>query len=62
MSLQDAKTYDVDEGDSTIKFSDFFEPKAILGKGTFGTVIGAVMKSNRKEYAVKVKHISGLNK
>lgn len=55
MTLQDARMYDVDDGDAIIKFSDFFEPKAILGKGTFGTVVGAVMKSDRKEYAVKVR-------
>ena len=48
----------VDELDSdefSNKFSDYFEFKAILGKGAFGVVISAIKKTDNKEYAVKVK-------
>lgn len=45
---------DLDSEDYSKKFSDFFEFKSVLGKGAFGTVISAINKSDKREYAVKV--------
>jgi len=46
---------ELDSEDYTSKFSDYFDFKAIIGKGAFGTVISAVSKSDSREYAIKVK-------
>ena len=45
---------ELDSDDYTTKFSDYFEFKAVIGKGAFGTVISAVSKSDSHEYAIKV--------
>lgn len=47
---------ELDSEEFSNKFSDYFEFKAILGKGAFGVVISAIKKTDNREYAVKVKN------
>ena len=51
---------DLDAGDTTSKFSDFFTFNAVIGKGAFGVVVSAISKSDNKEYAIKVPPFSSL--
>jgi len=45
---------ELDSGDTTSKFSDFFIFHAVIGKGAFGVVVSALSRSDNKEYAIKV--------
>ncbi len=43
-----------DQGDYRVQFSKLFVFQRVLGKGAFGIVVAAILRSNSKEYAVKV--------
>jgi len=56
-SESEAEEQQFDQGDVGVTFSKHFILQKILGKGAFGTVVAATLKSNMKEYAVKVYFI-----
>lgn len=45
---------DLDSAEGIFKFTDYFEPKSMLGQGAFGRVVLAVDRETKNECAVKV--------
>ena len=48
---------DLNSGEGIAKFSDFFEPKQLIGQGAFGQVILATDRKSGLDCAVKVYNI-----
>ena len=53
-SESESEDQQFDQGDVGVTFSKHFILQRIIGKGAFGTVVAATLKSNLKDYAVKV--------
>ena len=49
------ETEDLDSGEGSYKFSDYFEVKFVIGQGAFGKVVLAIDKETGEECAVKVR-------
>ncbi len=55
MSSEKINSHEFDQGDRSSKFSDFFSFQEVIGAGSFGVCVHAIQKSDRQEYAVKVR-------